>query len=532
MKKISIILLAIIMLLSFCACSKNDPPAADGSDSVSDSLPTDSETESETNNNSGNQQNPSVTLPYPLHNIFSSQTVASGYINADGTTVGSEEYSHSAAISVAQGDIIYITGIDKTISIPIVATYGADSELVKMLSFADLSYVFSFNSGLYTVKFTVPDGVASIKINIDSRFAPYTLVTKNELFYGDGYDKWYAESRSDGDNLWNTMVSATTTGYIPVAKGDKLYIAAIHPDRGEAVGATYSGSMKKKADISPSALTLEFMINESYGMYSYTIPLYVEYVRISAVQVSKFATPPVRNFMYISKNKAIDKAAYYAYYGIEEATAETAGVLYGKTALFLGDSITYGTGEDDSLYCSWAGRLGAKYGMTVVNAGDPGARISHTGSSGFIVNGLNKWTSAQSPDMIVMHGGVNDAINQIAIGQISADGNLDLQTFAGGLENMFKKVKEAHPTSALFYITNYHHNRDTGKDMGGYFDLAKEICEKYGVTVIDLYGNAELNTILAPTTTKYLPDKLHANSAAYDVILPYISTVIEDYYKA
>ena len=532
MKRIAIIILALIMLLSFCACAGNNTPTEGGSDSVSDSLPTDSDTGADTDNSSGGQQSTNTALPYPLHNVFSPQTVASGYIGTDGSAVESDQYSHSEAIPVAKDDVIYITGVDKTIAIPVVATYGDNSELVKMLSFAELSYVFSFESGLYTVKFTVPDGVSSIKINIDSRFAPYTLVTKNELFYNENYDKWYAESRSDGDNLWNTMVSESITGYIPVTKGDKLYIAAIHPDRGEAVGATYDGARKKKADILPTALTLEFMINESYGMYSYTVPLYVEYVRISAVQVSKFCAPPVRKYMYISKNVAFDKAAYYSYYGIEEATAETAGILYGKTALFLGDSITYGTGEDDSLYCSWAGRLSAKYGMTAVNAGDPGARVSHTGSSGFIVNGLKKWTAAQSPDMIVMHGGVNDAINQIEIGQISADGNLNLQTFAGGLEDMFKKAKEAHPTSALFYITNYHHNRDTGKDMSGYFDLAKEICEKYGVTVIDLYGNSELNTILAPTTTKYLPDKLHANSAAYDVILPYISTVIEDYYKS
>ena len=73
--------------------------------------------------------------------------------------------------------------------------------------------------------------------------------------------------------------------------------------------------------------------------------------------------------------------------------------------------------------------------------------------------------------------------------------------------------------------------------MAHYYELAKQICDKYGVTFIDLHGNEELNNTLAnkdangtPDWSKYMPDKLHPNAAGYDVITPYIAAALEDYY--
>ena len=68
--------------------------------------------------------------------------------------------------------------------------------------------------------------------------------------------------------------------------------------------------------------------------------------------------------------------------------------------------------------------------------------------------------------------------------------------------------------------------------MSAYFDGAKALCEKYGIIFIDLYNNKELNDKLETTTTKYLPDTLHLNSAGYDIITPYIISALEAGLKA
>ena len=62
--------------------------------------------------------------------------------------------------------------------------------------------------------------------------------------------------------------------------------------------------------------------------------------------------------------------------------------------------------------------------------------------------------------------------------------------------------------------------------MAPYFDMAKELCAKYGIIFIDLYNNKELNDKLETTTTKYLPDTLHLNAAGYEIITPYILDAI------
>ena len=211
--------------------------------------------------------------------------------------------------------------------------------------------------------------------------------------------------------------------------------------------------------------------------------------------------------------------------------------LSNKKALFIGDSITYGWDNAGGENGGWVTRIQKLSGMQCVNAGVQGARISHTRTDKEPI--VNQLSTSGDYDMIVMHGGVNDVRGDIQKGKITEDGktNYRLTSFGGALEDMFSKAKNLYPEADLFFILNFRLDGDQAKmgyqaDMGEYFALAEQICEKWGVTVIDLYHNAELNEKLECTTTKYLYDMLHPNAAGYDIITPYILNALESYYVA
>ncbi|MBQ8696205.1 MAG: hypothetical protein IJ519_00640, partial [Clostridia bacterium] len=66
-----------------------------------------------------------------------------------------------------------------------------------------------------------------------------------------------------------------------------------------------------------------------------------------------------------------------------------------------------------------------------------------------------------------------------------------------------------------------------GPNMRTYFDVAKEICEKWNIRYFDMLENTKVNSDLKVTAKTYLPDNLHPNKGGYDILAP----MIEDFMK-
>ncbi len=474
-------------------------------------------------------------------NIYDNTKSVAGYAAADGFKT-SDSMVYSEALSVEAGDTIYVGPENKIFTQPIIVAYdstGAKAELKA----ADLVKQLTLDSGFIVYNYTIPAGITSIRINAEKLYSKYLLITKNQLFDRFVYDEWYASGIADGNDLWNpttaiyggyaSVTAALTasatydcTAYIPVKPGDKIYVAALHNIQ-PTLGVIYNSDFKAISNLSKTNFTEEFMISDSVGMLCYTVPANIAYVRF----IPRAKLTP---YTYITKNIPISRNDYIAKFNISIPDASTDSILKDKTALFVGDSITFGAGEDGTFWFSWPGRIGKLTGMKVINNGDSGARVSLTGTSGFIKDALTSAGKIDA-DLIVMHGGVNDARYNIPLGSITGEGKttFDTTTFSGGLENMFNIAKIVYPKADLFFISNFHldgHSTGSAKDMSKYFNLAEQICEKWGVTFIDLYNNTELNTKLATTTNKYLPDYLHPNGEGYDIITPYIIADLEKFY--
>ena len=225
---------------------------------------------------------------------------------------------------------------------------------------------------------------------------------------------------------------------------------------------------------------------------------------------------------------------------------DTDDPLYQKSALFVGDSIVNAVKDPDHPYYGWAGRIGSAHDMDWKNAGISSATIATALETSYpenrIVNQL--WENADREwDYVILQGGMNDSYAEHEIGDIS-DGfdpeAFDTETFSGAMEELIYTAITAYPGSKIGYIVTYATpNSNWGgltADNGAYFRRAKEICEKWGISYIDLFeGGVEENgewrsysyDILNVESGENMyagdPYEIHIGSKGYDVISPYIA---------
>ncbi len=216
-----------------------------------------------------------------------------------------------------------------------------------------------------------------------------------------------------------------------------------------------------------------------------------------------------------------------------ETTTVEENQLYGKSVLFVGDSICEASNEWNSPEYSqtvgWAGRIMSENKMTGLNKGKSGASVSNCRGINTILAQLANQKDVKY-DYVILHGGVNDAWDSAEVGVITEgfDGPFDQSTFGGGLEATFKYAKENFKDAQFGYIINFSLPAATKygrlSDMSEYFELAKRICDKWEIPYLDMYNDEELNNKKLYTHTSiYLPDFIHPNSSGYNIISPIIN---------
>lgn len=220
--------------------------------------------------------------------------------------------------------------------------------------------------------------------------------------------------------------------------------------------------------------------------------------------------------------------------GNNGTTAETSYIInksttYNKTAVFFGDSITYGYSSNGY---SWANYIGDNYDLkSSKNNGKSGYRISSNINEKWITKVL-KEEKGTNYDFVILHGGCNDVYDQVSEGTYSEtdfSGNYDTKTFLGGLEDYLYNATIQWPNARIGYIINYQTPNNANRSYeksAPYYTKMKKVLEKWHIQYLDLYfgssNGKSYNDILKVETTDYLVDNLHLNAEGYKVISPYI----------
>ena len=222
---------------------------------------------------------------------------------------------------------------------------------------------------------------------------------------------------------------------------------------------------------------------------------------------------------------------------------------------FYGDSICYSGEQGTSLEYvqGWAGRIGYTNDMEWHNNGISAYSVSNCRGEKTIFSQLQN-TIDEDYEMIILHGGTNDAWDNAAVGVMTDEDDFasydsyNPATFAGGLERMFAYIREYAPDAMVGYIINFKFvNAERGQQvqdasgktvyrlnyMEDYVEMTKKVCDKWRVPYVDLYHNDELTEKLHPKSgntylNTYLRDFIHPSSAGYDLIYPYIEEFMID----
>ena len=212
--------------------------------------------------------------------------------------------------------------------------------------------------------------------------------------------------------------------------------------------------------------------------------------------------------------------------------------LFGKVAIFDGDSICHATSADG---IGWAGRIGMANNMMWQNFGISGGTF--TGGFGNHCISETDYGITQ-PDYIIIEGGTNDAdkIGSILNGAkpdkfgtlnlVGYDEEFSTNTYCGAIESLFKRLLTTYPNAKIGVIiaqkmgvsNNY---TKEGNNRRAYFEVLMQLCEKWGIPYINLWDKGRLNPKLSVYYTngsegEYYTDGQHLTARGYDLISPMI----------
>ena len=155
---------------------------------------------------------------------------------------------------------------------------------------------------------------------------------------------------------------------------------------------------------------------------------------------------------------------------------------------------------------------GEKYSLdnTPENADNPikGKTVIFLGSSRL------KKLDAEKADLLVCQLSTNDASQKKELGKIIESKNLndfDTKTVAGAIEYIICYAKEKWNCSVIFY-TSPRYDSERYQSM---VDTLKAAQEKWGISVIDMWNDDNLNAALSADMNLYMADKIHPTKAGY-----------------
>ena len=507
-----------------------------------------------------------------------------------GATTGKNGYVASTPIAVAKNQYIYVgpcpapTDANSKNLEWVVAWYKSDGKYTAFKRIIELkeNVVDTFDDGSVIYKIKVNNNnYKQAALATLATYKDYVLMTIDQPFtkedyyaYADaqGWDinavglrptppKYAPEAPEGFEGIWNLFPREgerdpllrqhqnneyVMSDYIPVVPGDVITMGAISSSETRSVLYAYDADFKEIKNYKRTDIGMDFVENIGYNfaIYSHTVPAKSEEnpdaKEVAYIKVCVHSGIYNDGDMLVTRNNPFTGEELRATLGIEDLSDEAkAHPFYGKNALFVGDSISYGSYDTPPTYrnpsASWARRLALATGLIPTNVSYPGASVGKTGLSNV------KWEydllktalmSKKDYDMIIFQGGVNDARQNIPVGEaLPADTdrkvlveNERVATFAGGLQLMFKDAKDKWPEAELYYIANFKLVSDSvrGKDMSEYYEQATILCAEYGVHYIDLYEDAELYETFDYESSDILPDLIHPISASYDLLFPTI----------
>ena len=197
-------------------------------------------------------------------------------------------------------------------------------------------------------------------------------------------------------------------------------------------------------------------------------------------------------------------------YHPENAPQKPDSPLQGKTILFLGSSVTKGAASLDKSFVEYLERID---GITAVKEAVSGTTLVTMNEKSYIPR-MKTMDPGIRADAFVCQLSTNDATRSLPLGEVTDSfdmADFDTATVAGAIEYIIAYAQETWHCPVLFYTGTRYNSEAYGQMV----ELLLKIREKWGIGVIDLWNDAEMNAVGAEDYALYMADGIHPTQAGY-----------------
>lgn len=200
-------------------------------------------------------------------------------------------------------------------------------------------------------------------------------------------------------------------------------------------------------------------------------------------------------------------------YSVANTERKENNILTGKTIIFLGSSVTYGSAANGESFVDY---LVKEDGINAIKEAVGGTvLVDETvwGKKSYIERMKGIDTSIKA-DAFICQLSTNDASMKKELGSVSDSFNkedFDTKTIAGAIEYIIAYAKETWDCPVIFYTGTKYDNEHYAKMV----DLLLEIKDKWDIGVIDLWNDDDMNKVSDDDYKLYMVNKIHPSRAGY-----------------
>ena len=286
------------------------------------------------------------------------------------------------------------------------------------------------------------------------------------------------------------------------------------------------------------------------------LPLNRLFVAQTTVKALGYPERSVGQLADITKSqKAMDTMAYYGWFIPDDrnkvypnariSSEEYEGLLTqlnryrtlkGKKVLAFGDSIMYGSGNNDE---GIADLIATKYGMKVMDYSVPGASFGDRVDRSRICNQIRVADSKnEKADIILLNGGTND-MGRTPFGEMAEGFDMSETkeiSFTDGFQKALWMLKTNWKGVPIVYTRVHNMDWDEDRIERQYGERALDIADKWQIKSVNLYNGTMMNTEIKAICDRYTfvderygpeHDSIHPNALGYaKYYLPLISEAV------
>lgn len=188
--------------------------------------------------------------------------------------------------------------------------------------------------------------------------------------------------------------------------------------------------------------------------------------------------------------------------------------LNGKTLMFLGSSVTYGSASGGASFVEFVKIKGR---CNVIKEAVSGTTLVDTDASSYVkrlVNNLGTKYKDTQVDHLVVQLSTNDATQGKPLGKLSDETDKDTMnttTVIGAIEYIIAYAKETWGCEVSFYTGTKYESLLYKRMVDALYDVQ----EKWGIGILDLWNDEEMNAVSDADYKKYMSDSIHPTIMGY-----------------